>query len=84
MNVIQSFVLAGATVYGAHVIASAIEYHAERSHPYPVTYAPDENRGCFPTRKEFEEYKVKARQIDSKMPKRDGLPLQFLPLVQNP
>lgn len=77
MKSIGSILIAVATVCGAHRISSAVEYHAERTKPYPEKYHPDNTRGCFPTRKEFEEYKVWARQIDSRIPRRDNLPLDY-------
>lgn len=77
MKSVGSILIAVATVYGAHRISSAVEYHAERLKPYPEKYLPDDMRGCFPTRKEFEEYKERARQIDSRLPRRDSLPLNY-------
>lgn len=66
MKIFSTVIIASSIIYGGNTVASAIEYHAERTKPFPSVYPSMEEVGNhIPDRAEFMEYEKRIRNYVS-------------------
>lgn len=84
MNIFSSAIIASSIIYSGKAISSAIEYHAERSKPFPSVYPSMEGaRNHMPDRAEFVEYEKMVRNYVSEARGNQASPNpSYFPILQ--